>query len=58
MFSIVTGLFVCFSVPIKSVDAVVNGNAELPCDIQPADPNDEVYLVLWYKDLAGKPLYR
>jgi hypothetical protein len=46
------------SVPIKSVDAVVGGNAELPCDIQPSDPNDEVYLVLWYKDLAGKPLYR
>ena len=40
------------------MDAVVGGNAELPCDIQPSDPNDEVYLVLWYKDLAGKPLYR
>jgi len=36
----------------------VGGNAELPCDIMPADPNDEVYLVLWYKDSAGKPLYR
>jgi len=37
---------------------VVGGNAELPCEITPTDPNDEVYLVLWYKDLAGKPLYR
>ena len=37
--------------------AVKDGKAELPCDINPPDPTDQVYLVLWYRDLAGKPLY-
>ena len=45
------------SVPIRDVWAVRDGKAELPCDINPPDPTDQVYLVLWYRDLAGKPLY-
>ena len=45
------------SVPIRDVWAVKDGKAELPCDINPPDPTDQVYLVLWYRDLAGKPLY-
>ena len=45
------------SVPIRDVWAVKDGKAELPCDINPPDPSDQVYLVLWYRDLAGKPLY-
>ena len=40
------------------VHAVIGRKAELPCDIDPADPTDDVYLVLWYKHEAGKPLYR
>lgn len=44
-------------VPIRDVWAVRDGKAELPCDINPPDPTDQVYLVLWYRDLAGKPLY-
>ena len=43
------------SVPIRDVDAVIGGKAELPCPIEPAD---DVYLVLWYRREAGKPLYR
>ena len=35
--------------------AVKDGRAELPCDIAPPDPSDQVYLVLWYRELAGKP---
>ena len=48
----------CLSVPVKSVDAVIGGKAELPCDIYPSETSDDVYLVLWYRDIAGKPLYR
>merc|ERR1719342_303270 len=44
-------------VPIRDVWAVKDGKAELPCDIAPPDPTDQVYLVLWYRELAGKPLY-
>jgi len=44
-------------VPVKSVEAVIGGKAELPCDIYPSDTVDDVYLVLWYRDIAGKPLY-
>ena len=44
-------------VPIRDVSAVNDGRAELPCDIDPPDPSDRVYLVLWYRELAGKPLY-
>ena len=47
----------CFLVPIRDVSAVNEGRAELPCDIDPPDPSDRVYLVLWYRELAGKPLY-
>ena len=47
-----------FSVPVKNVDAIIGGKAELPCDMYPIDDADNVYLVLWYKDIDGKPLYR
>ena len=47
-----------FLVPVKNVDAIIGGKAELPCDMYPADEIDDVYLVLWYKDIDGKPLYR
>ena len=53
-----TTLLSSFSVPIFDVHAVVGTKAELPCDIDPADPTDDVYLVLWYRHEAGKPLYR
>ena len=47
-----------FSVPVRNVDAIIGGKAELPCDMYPIDEADNVYLVLWYKDIDGKPLYR
>ena len=50
-------IHIIVSVPIRDVWAVKDGKAELPCDINPPDPTDQVYLVLWYRDLAGKPLY-
>jgi hypothetical protein len=50
--------FVLFAVPIRSVEAVLGGSAELPCDILPDEAHDDVYLVLWFKDEATKPMYR
>ena len=37
---------------------MLGGAAELPCDILPEDAHDDVYLVLWFKDEATKPMYR
>ena len=45
-------------VPVKDVESVLGGSAELPCDILPEDAHDDVYLVLWFKDEATKPMYR
>ena len=35
----------------------MGGVAELPCDILPEDAHDDVYLVLWFKRNATKPMY-
>ena len=53
----VPSLTVVSVVPVRDVWAVKGGRAELRCDIEPPDPRDQVYLVLWYRELAGKPLY-
>ena len=44
--------------PVRNVEAVLGGVAELPCDILPEDAHDDVYLVLWFKENATKPMYR
>lgn len=41
-----------------SVDAVLGRSATLPCDIEPDTREDRVYMVLWFRENAGKPLYR
>ena len=51
-------MFLLFSVPIRNVEAVLGGIAELPCDVTPEDVHDDVYLILWFKDEASKPMYR
>jgi hypothetical protein len=51
-------LFVYFLVPVRHVEAVLHGAADLPCDILPEDAHDDVYLVLWFKGNATKPMYR
>lgn len=40
------------------VEAVLGKTAKLPCDITPEHKDDRVYMVLWFKENAGKPLYR
>lgn len=43
-----------------SVEAVLGRTASLPCDIEPGPEarDDRVYMVLWFRESAGKPLYR
>lgn len=44
--------------PAKIVWAVPGSNADLPCDITPALPGDNVTMIFWFKDNSGMPLYR
>jgi len=46
------------AVPIVAINGVVGNKVELPCDIRSADDDDEVSMVLWYKEGAGEPIYR
>ncbi|GFU41323.1 ig-like domain-containing protein [Trichonephila clavipes] len=47
-------LLIEIPVPYKTVSG---GHMNLPCDIQSTLPDDEVYLVLWYKDEIATPIY-
>ncbi|XP_055524377.1 uncharacterized protein LOC129718023 isoform X2 [Wyeomyia smithii] len=44
-------------VSTTTVEAVLGRTATLPCDITPDEANDRVYMVLWFRESAGKPLY-
>jgi hypothetical protein len=52
--------FSFFIVSTVSVEAVLGRTATLPCDIDPGPEarDDRVYMVLWFRESAGKPLYR
>ncbi|XP_053984957.1 synaptogenesis protein syg-2-like isoform X2 [Hylaeus volcanicus] len=43
-------------IPIVSVSGVVDMKVQLPCDIN-SPYNDEVSMVLWYKEGSGEPIY-
>ncbi|KAG8306619.1 hypothetical protein J6590_043420, partial [Homalodisca vitripennis] len=43
---------------LEEVSAVLGRGAELPCNIEPSGKEDRVYMVLWFREGAGKPLYR
>nr|XP_023016282.1 hemicentin-2-like [Leptinotarsa decemlineata] len=45
------------TLPAKLIWGVPGKDAELPCDITPALPNDNVTMIFWFKDNLGMPLY-
>ncbi|KAL0270292.1 UNVERIFIED_CONTAM: hypothetical protein PYX00_007754 [Menopon gallinae] len=45
------------SLPVLVVWAVQGKDVELPCDVTP-DGDDQVSMVLWFKDNVGIPVYR
>lgn len=53
-------VLLCSSVPVPIVDlkAVAGDPVYLPCDIKSPDKNDQVLLVLWYREDLGTPIYR
>jgi hypothetical protein len=50
-------LFLFFSVKQIEVQAVEGRTIALPCSLL-APSRDKVYMVLWFRDDAGIPLYR
>uniref|UniRef100_A0A1A9WTW0 Ig-like domain-containing protein n=1 Tax=Glossina brevipalpis TaxID=37001 RepID=A0A1A9WTW0_9MUSC len=46
-----------FYVSTVAIEAVLGRTATLPCDIEPEAKDDRVYMVLWFRESAGKPLY-
>ncbi|XP_022693155.1 uncharacterized protein LOC111262836 isoform X1 [Varroa jacobsoni] len=43
--------------PRVTITGVLGGQVGLPCNIQPNSSDDEVSLVLWYKDDSTTPIY-
>ncbi|KAG4077787.1 hypothetical protein HA402_011216 [Bradysia odoriphaga] len=43
--------------PITTVQGVLARQAMLPCDINPLERDDAVYMVLWFREGDGEPLY-
>ncbi|EFN75493.1 Fasciclin-3 [Harpegnathos saltator] len=48
--------FLLVAVPIVTINGVVGNKAQLPCDIHPP-LQDEVTMVLWYKEGGIEPIY-
>lgn len=45
-------------VPLTSVQGVLGRQAMLPCDISPLERDDAVYMVLWFREGDGEPIYK
>ena len=41
----------------KTSWSLVGHTALLPCEIEPENPLEQLYTVLWYKDDDGEPIY-
>ena len=56
-------LLQCYIALLSALDTVdirgvVGHQLSLPCDLTPPHQNETVYLVLWYREDQGEPLYR
>lgn len=60
LFSINSEIFLSFlvGVPVRDLLVLANSTAELSCDTTPIDRNDEVILVLWFRENKGTPIFR
>ncbi|KDR21492.1 hypothetical protein L798_04051, partial [Zootermopsis nevadensis] len=50
-------MLIFVAVPIVDVRGVLGKKTMMPCDITPRDRDDAVYMVLWFKEADGEPLY-
>ena len=51
--------YIPLSVPdMEVIEAVEGHSTQLPCDLSPPNPKEQVYLVLWYRQDEGEPIYR
>jgi len=50
-------IFFLVAVPIVAIEGVIGKKVQLPCDIRSTD-NDEISMVLWYKEGRDEPIYR
>lgn len=46
-----------FAGPVHQVVGVLGHRVDLECDVTPTLPNDQLLLVLWYKEGHGSPIY-
>uniref|UniRef100_A0A1B6C6V9 Uncharacterized protein n=1 Tax=Clastoptera arizonana TaxID=38151 RepID=A0A1B6C6V9_9HEMI len=44
-------------IPVVDIQGVLGKKAFLPCDIATKDDHDAVYMVLWFKESGGEPIY-
>lgn len=43
--------------PARTVVGVVGYPGEMECDVEPLKPDDQLQLVLWYKEGHASPIY-
>ena len=48
---------ISFPGPVSTVIGVVGYPAELECDVRPTKRDDQLLLVLWYKEGHNSPIY-
>lgn len=45
------------SVPMVDIKGVLGKSESLPCDIKPKDRDDDVAMVLWFREDINGPIY-
>jgi hypothetical protein len=51
-------LCILISVPLYSIEALIGETVYLPCNISTQEINDDIELILWYREDKGTPIYR
>lgn len=46
------------TVPLFSMEALIGETVYLPCNISTQEINDDIVLILWYREDKGTPIYR